>query len=273
MTQLLDPNEELRLENLYSYGILDTEDEVAFTRIAEDTAFLLQVPSVMVSFMDRERQWFKACIQFSKDDAVRKETFCQYTILSNEPMVVENATTHPMFREHPAVLGDPFIRAYLGVSIISPEGFRIGTLCAVDYQPRTFSDWDRKALQGMARRTIEELQQRLLHNEYQQVLQASPTGFVVLDAQQKIISANPAAQQITGLSWTPGERFEWQGLTVDPQASALKPVYQAANQQGWFTVQHIPLAGNRNLLVLEDTTDQIQYQLYFQTQHVAGEAD
>ena len=269
----VDPHqEERRLQNLYQYGILDTPDEAAFNQIAEDTSFFLKAPSVMVSFMDRDRQWFKACIGYSKADAPRQATFCQYTLLSDRPMVVENALQHPIFHDHPAVTGAPFIRAYLGVPIISPEGYPLGTVCLVDYEPHSFTEWDIEGLQRMAQRTMMELQQRLLKNEYSQlftelqtVMQASPGGFVLLDPHGKVQEVNAAARTITQLSWKVGSAFDWKLFTQDLKVSGLEPIYCVPDGQGWFTVQDVRMPDGRTLLVIEDITDHIQNQLYFQT--------
>lgn len=271
MTDPFNPLEDLRLQNLHHYHILDTGNEQAFQDIAEDTQFLLKAPTVLVSFMDRGRQHMKACIGNSGEDVPRENTFCQYTVQGQGPLVVEDATEHPIFHSFPAVVGDPHVRSYLGVPITSPEGFHIGTLCVIDYVPRTFSSADQETLVRLAKRTMHEVEQRLIQTRYarvmqdlQLVMQAAPNGFVLLDEAFHVLGANDAARHITGMAFVSGERVTLDLFTVDTEVSVLEPIYSAPNHHGWFTLQAVDLPEKRTLWVLEDITDHIQNQLYFQ---------
>ena len=56
-----NPSEEARLAALQRYDILDTPPEEAFDRIVKLATTIFDVPIALVSLVDRERQWFKAC--------------------------------------------------------------------------------------------------------------------------------------------------------------------------------------------------------------------
>ena len=62
MAPPLPANESKRLENLRAYGILDTPPEGAFERITGRAARVFVVPMSLVSFVDKDRQWIKACV-------------------------------------------------------------------------------------------------------------------------------------------------------------------------------------------------------------------
>lgn len=56
-------NEELRLQDLYSYNILDTEEEKEFDDLLEVAAHIYGCPIAAITFIDGERQWMKARLE------------------------------------------------------------------------------------------------------------------------------------------------------------------------------------------------------------------
>ncbi len=73
-------------------------------------------------------------------------------------MIVEDACYDYRFEDHPFVTGSPFIRFYAGVPLLSRSGLPLGTLCAIDSQPRIFTE-DRQHLLRLLSREAEELVQ------------------------------------------------------------------------------------------------------------------
>jgi len=56
-------DEELRIADLLSYDILDSEREKDFDQLVELASQITHCPVAMMSFIDRKRQWLKASIQ------------------------------------------------------------------------------------------------------------------------------------------------------------------------------------------------------------------
>ncbi len=50
----------------------------------------------------------------------------------------------------PAVAGDPHFRFYAGAPVIDPDGFAVGALCVIDYEPRTLDIDQERALLALA---------------------------------------------------------------------------------------------------------------------------
>ena len=77
-----------RLAALYRYNVLDTAEDAAFDRITEIAARLFQAPVAVVSFVDRDRQWFKSHFGLNIAETPRAASFCAHAILSDDVMVV-----------------------------------------------------------------------------------------------------------------------------------------------------------------------------------------
>jgi GAF domain-containing protein len=111
------PDEEVRLEVLRRYGILDTPAEKAFDALARIAALICGTPISAVSLIDADRQWFKASVGLDITETPRDQAFCAHTILTpNETLVVADARRDPRFADNPFVTGDPGIRFYAGAS-------------------------------------------------------------------------------------------------------------------------------------------------------------
>jgi len=78
-------------------------------------------------------------------------SFCAYTMLGTDVLVVEDARVDGRFHQNPLVLGAPHIVAYVGVPLISSRGAMLGTLCAIDHVPREFTPAQLDQLRGVAR--------------------------------------------------------------------------------------------------------------------------
>ena len=149
---VLDPIQESeRLDALRSLNLLDTCPEERFDRITQLAAQFFQVPMAYVAFIDRDRQWFKSgwglCGQ---TQTTRDSSFCQYTIQKSEPFVIPDTLLHPIGKNHPLVVGEPFIRFYAGVPLTGPRGQKIGTFCLADKKSKEFSAEDLARLVAFA---------------------------------------------------------------------------------------------------------------------------
>ncbi|POZ61961.1 GGDEF domain-containing protein [Chromobacterium alticapitis] len=142
-------NEQQRLESLRRMQILSTPNEEAFDRIVRLSKRLFRVPIAVISLIDEHRQWFKSCSGLELRQTERRTSFCGHAILSDELLVVPDASRDERFHDNPLVTGAPGIAFYAGRPIKNWEGFRIGTLCVIDTQPRQLSADDRQSLDDL----------------------------------------------------------------------------------------------------------------------------
>jgi predicted signal transduction protein with EAL and GGDEF domain len=66
-------------------------------------------------------------------------------------LVVEDASTHPIFENNPLVTAEPYIRFYAGAVIRDYDDLPLGTLCIIDRTPRKFCEQERQSLIAMAK--------------------------------------------------------------------------------------------------------------------------
>lgn len=140
-------NEAERLKTLGSYEILDTRPEDRFDELTRLAALICGTPIALVSLVDEDRQWFKSKVGLEASQTPREQAFCAHAIMSQDLLVVRDASKDPRFAANPLVLGEPHIRLYAGAPLTAPNGHNLGALCVIDRKPRRLSasNWNRCA--------------------------------------------------------------------------------------------------------------------------------
>jgi diguanylate cyclase (GGDEF)-like protein len=149
-TAEIPPWEEERLDELYNLRLLDTASETRFDNYTHLVADIFDFPIVLVSLVDRDRQWFKSSQGWSVKECSRDTSFCSHTILKPGVTVIPDALLDKRFASNPLVSGPPHIRFYAGAKVHGPQGRPIGTLCVIDHVPRDFNEVEQRRLQQFA---------------------------------------------------------------------------------------------------------------------------
>ncbi len=168
-------DEEERLAALFELNLLDTEAEPVFDRITAKLARVFEVPIALITFVDRDRQFFKSQTGLSEDLAKARQTprnvsACGHVVAKNQVMVIEDLArdrrfaNNPLFKEHG-------IRFYAGVPLLAPNGQPIGSLCLMDMKPRQVTEREKRLLQEYANEVMEEIARRAPAQE-----KSSPTA-------------------------------------------------------------------------------------------------
>ena len=203
MSAPIPPNEAARLKALRRYDVLDTPPEANFDRITKLAASLFDAPIALISLIDAKRQWFKSCLGMSAGEVDREIAFCAHAILTDDTLIVPDTLEDPRFRDNPQVTGAPFIRFYAGAPLVTPDEFRLGTLCIVDTVPRAFSSKQSGELRELAAIVIEALEVRRAHAPMAAAIDSTASGVIICDATRPdlpIVFANPTFSAITGYS-------------------------------------------------------------------------
>lgn len=148
-------NEKERLKDLKSYAILDTLPEEEYDDITRLAAQICQTPISLISLLDENRQWFKSKYGIDASETARDIAFCAHAI--NNPdniFTIEDSRTDERFWDNPLVTEWPQVISYTGISLMSPNGFSLGTLCVIDHKPKVLNQEQQQSLQALANQVI-----------------------------------------------------------------------------------------------------------------------
>lgn len=207
---IIPDNEIERLEALRQLDVLDTAPELRFDRITAIAKHLFDMPIVLISLIDSDRQWFKSCQGLDACETPRNISFCGHAILSDAILNIPNAAKDVRFADNPLVTGPPDIRAYIGAPLRLVSGLRIGTLCLIDRKPRRLSAEALADLRHLADWVQDELQRARLSDavatiraqeaQLHAILSNVADAILTVDEQARILSANVQAEVVFAIS-------------------------------------------------------------------------
>ncbi|EAP90354.1 MAG: hypothetical protein CMH91_02015 [Oceanicaulis sp.] len=117
--------------------------------LARLTAFAFKAPICVISLVSDTRVRFVGKFGLDACEVALDESLCTQVICRDGPVEVLNLSTDPELCDHPVAVGPPFVRAYCGQPLLSPEGLNIGAVAVVDTAPFfRFTDEDREALKA-----------------------------------------------------------------------------------------------------------------------------
>jgi two-component system sensor histidine kinase UhpB len=161
LATLLEPE---RLDALRRLALTNLEPEEPFDRLTRLAAAACSAPTALISFVGHDREHFKSALGLPPHLVSCRElplthSLCQYTVAARRSYAVPDATRDPLIRGSPAVteLG---VRAYAGAPLITTKGHCVGTISAVDWKPRPWTDQQIATLEDLAGIAITELELR-----------------------------------------------------------------------------------------------------------------
>jgi GAF domain-containing protein len=153
-----------RLRSLHRVCV-DAEPDEAFDRVASLVRLLLDVPVALVSLVDEERQFFPGQAGLAEPWSGKRETplthsFCQHVVMEGRPKVYSDARTDPQVRDNLAI-PDLGVVAYAGMPLTDADGRVLGSLCAIDTEPRAWTPGELTVLRDLAAVCSSELRLRI----------------------------------------------------------------------------------------------------------------
>ncbi len=156
------PNyERERVSALQRYQILDTPPDGAFDSITELLSQLLDVPIVIASLVDTDRIWFKSHHGVAVSEIGREPGLCASAILGNEPYIISDTRLDPRSLTNPLVAGEFGLRFYAAVPLQTHDNFNLGTLCCLDFKPRTLTKAQIAVIESLAKVIMDQMELRL----------------------------------------------------------------------------------------------------------------
>jgi len=153
---------------LRALDILDTPPDAAYDEIGELAAQICRCPIGYISFIDDERLWFKSRYGLPPGftQCPREIAFCSTTICGAELVAVPNLCEDARFSENPFVTGEPHLKFYCSMPLITDEGYALGTLCVMDFEARRLEFEQAEAMRRLSHQVLSqlELRRRLIEN-------------------------------------------------------------------------------------------------------------
>jgi GAF domain-containing protein len=157
-----------RVESLHSLEVLDTGRELPFDAVVSLAAQVTNRPIAVLSLVDTDRQWFKACHGLRGLTQTRRDVaFCDPAIRPPGFFEVVDASQDPRFAANPLVIGEPFIRHYAAVPLLI-DGYAVGTLCVLDRRRGRLCAEERTGIERAAVAATRLLQARRSQNAARQ---------------------------------------------------------------------------------------------------------
>jgi GAF domain-containing protein len=119
----------------------------------------LQAPIALLNFIDKTREWCKSAWGMEPQSARREESLCAQALLTNDILVIPDATADDEFRNHPQVVGERNVVFYVGAVLKPSDGTALGTLCVIAHEPRKLSASERVTLKTLAEHAMLHLEQ------------------------------------------------------------------------------------------------------------------
>jgi signal transduction histidine kinase len=198
-------NDYERLEKLKDYQILDTHSEDTFDKIALMALQVFNAAGALITFVDKERVFVKSNLSsININELPREQSLCAQAILDDTVTVIKD--TH--FLEQPEdenyLAIERGVRFYAGAPLKSPEGFNVGALCIIDFEPREeVSEQQVEMLKTLSTIIIDKLENRLRYRKTLEshinlmniVLHEIKNPLASIKLANEIISKNPASSE------------------------------------------------------------------------------
>ena len=114
----------------------------------------------VMTLVDKDRLWIKSGVgMVAGSESSRDEAFCAHTILEHKGIVVNDMLDDKRFADNPLVTPSK-IRFYVGMTLITLDGFLLGSLCAMDSVSRELSPQQMKALNTLAKQVVKNMELR-----------------------------------------------------------------------------------------------------------------
>lgn len=157
--ELGDPE---RLGELASLPLAEAEIQSALDAITARAAEAFQLPISLVSIVLDSAQFFAGATGLGGWLAETRGTpvewaFCRHVVEGSDPFLVEDAATDERVCENPLVTQEG-IRCYLGVPLKTAQGNRLGSLCVIGTEARSFNEEEIARLRGFAQEAVDVLQ-------------------------------------------------------------------------------------------------------------------
>lgn len=202
--QALDDKQ--RLKVLARTQLLDSPIESSFDKLTAFASKLTNAPVSLISLIEPHRQFFKSQIGLNEPVASKREipielSFCKHVVLSGEALIIENVYEEPLVADNQGIV-ELDVKSYLGIPLITADGWNLGAFCVIDSQARTWTNDDIETMTTLAESVTREIQLRLDATDRQELIVELQNRNQDLDAFSHSVSHNLKNSISAIIGWT-----------------------------------------------------------------------
>ncbi|HEX8334830.1 MAG TPA: GAF domain-containing protein [Segetibacter sp.] len=142
-----------RLQAVKQYLDLPFTDQKDLEDLVYLASEICQTPIASITFVDDKKQYPVIGVGNTVESSC-EISFCNHTIKQDVILEITDAQNDPRFINNPLVTGDPYIRFYAGVPLVTLDGFTIGSLCVIDQQPKKLTEKQVKGLEILCKQVM-----------------------------------------------------------------------------------------------------------------------
>ncbi|MEP6991388.1 MAG: histidine kinase dimerization/phospho-acceptor domain-containing protein [bacterium] len=172
----------IRVAALHATGLLDSDVEAAFDRLTRLAVRILGVAASFISLVDENRDFYKSSCGFGQPmRELGGPTFCHFTVLARAPIVIPDTRADPRYRDQ-ATVASLEVAAYVGIPLLI-DGQAIGAFCAIEKQPRAWTEHDVQVLSDLALMALSEIELRATSRRHENALARLAEAYSDLEQQ------------------------------------------------------------------------------------------
>lgn len=153
-------SENNRLAAVRELNILDTPRDPRFDTVTSYVAEKLKAPMSFITFIDKDRQWFKSSFGADLNEIPRRNSICGHAICditsydTNDRIYQVYDTKNDIrFFDNPFVANKPWVRSYISFVLQSDSNMNVGTICLLDTKPRIYTSLEKQLLTAIGANT------------------------------------------------------------------------------------------------------------------------
>lgn len=154
-----------RLNTLTDLALLKSNNVEIYDRLTTLAGEALDTPVSLLSLVANNYQFFKSFVGLPEPWKSRRQTplshsFCQHVVVSNEPLIVEDAREHDLVKDNLAI-PDLNVIGYLGMPLTLKDGYTLGSFCVIDGEPRQWTQTEIDIVRELSELILMEFEMRV----------------------------------------------------------------------------------------------------------------
>ncbi|UZJ64462.1 GAF domain-containing protein [Sphingobacterium sp. KU25419] len=193
------PEHELeRIRQLRTYELLGLGKDPELDVFAQAACLIADCPASLIAMMEEDTQRIQSCVGMELDTVERRNTVCQYTIMSKDVLVINDTLEDPRSSANP-LIREGNIRFYAGVPLLDDEGNALGTICVIDFEPKSLTSKQVDSLAQLGKAVTKILlgkRRKIQAGYFEEIFHITNNLICVLDDHYLIKEINPAFAEV-----------------------------------------------------------------------------